>query len=258
LPRGVWDEVDISNFSLLKAASDAGETLTQQEAEYAGIAATLTKGASTPVTDVVEALKTTYSGEVGAEFAYVEDAAERAWLAKEFESAFGPGAPDVSAAAAKNAFTLMSMTDSFESFLARRLPTYKRYSGEGTEALVPALDAIFASACAAGVKDVVMGKAHRGRLGLLVSLLDYPARKMFWKVGFSVSACVCCLPVERSCMLRFYPMTSSLLMCKRWTTLRHTWVIQWTASTRMVGRLLFPCHHRIAAVIVSCSQALSM
>ena len=64
-----------------------------------------------------------------------------------------------------------------------------RYSGEGIEALLPALDAVFATASKLGVKDVVMGKAHRGRLALLVGLLEFPARKMFWKVRKVI--CVC-------------------------------------------------------------------
>jgi hypothetical protein len=236
-PSGAWAELGIDNFGSLKAASEAGEVLTQHEAAYAGIAPTLTKGASTSVADVIEALRVTYSGEVGAEFAYVEDAAERAWLAKEFETAFGPGAADVSAAAAKNAFTLMSMTDSFETFLARRLPTYKRYSGEGTEALVPALDAIFATACAAGVKDVVMGKAHRGRLGLLVSLLDYPARKMFWKVRLalrSLRPCVATPELPVFLLVRSWQTTNFLRMCKLWMMLRRIWGTLSIDNTRMV------------------------
>ena len=179
--------------------------MSTSEAAAIGIAPAIVSGSTAPLTTVLDSLKAVYAHDVGGEFSYVESEEERLWLAREYESAFAPGAPGLSAAAAKNAYTRMAMADAFENFLARRLPTYKRYSGEGTEALMPALDEVFATAAQAGVKDVVLGKAHRGRLALLVSLLDYPARKMFWKVCVCVlCVCVCmcvCVPT-RLCLLR--------------------------------------------------------
>ncbi len=112
----------------------------------------------------------------------MDDEAERSWLATHFEAAFGPGSDAISPAVARNAYMQMAKAEAFELFLAKKLPTYKRYSGEGVEALLPALDTVFNTASRLGVQDVVLGKAHRGRLALLVGLLEFPARKMFWKV----------------------------------------------------------------------------
>ena len=178
--------MDVAQFDLLRQAVASGETVSASEAVAAGINPAVVGSDSAPLSAVLDSLKALYAQDVGAEFGYVEDASERAWLAAEFEAAFAPGAADISNAAAKNAYTLMAMADAFESFVARRLPTYKRYSGEGTEALMPALDVIFGTAAASGVKDIVLGKAHRGRLALLVTLMDYPARTMFWKVSDGV------------------------------------------------------------------------
>jgi len=74
------------------------------------------------------------------------------------------------------------LLQAFEHFLQKKYPTLKRYSGEGTESLLPALDTIFSTAAQHDVGDIVIGMAHRGRLGLLVSLLGYPARKLFHKL----------------------------------------------------------------------------
>ena len=126
---------------------------------------------------------------------HCETAEERQWVADAMEAAAtgtaAAGSAPSAAAFAKNklspgdkrnAHALVTMADRFEQFLGRKYETLKRYSGEGTESLLPALDTILAESAARGCEDVVIGQAHRGRLALLVSLLDYPARKLFRKL----------------------------------------------------------------------------
>lgn len=59
----------------------------------------------------------------------------------------------------------------------------KRYSGEGAESAVIALKTLFERAAETDVKGVVMGIPHRGRLNVMVNLLDYPAADLFRKVS---------------------------------------------------------------------------
>lgn len=129
---------------------------------------------------LLERLRATYCGPLGAEFDHCDTAAERVWWAEQLESRM----PTFTATPAtqRNAAVAMLQADTFEQFLARKYVSLKRYSGEGTEALLPALDAVFAAAAGAGVRDAVIGMAHRGRLAVLVSLLGYPARKLFHKI----------------------------------------------------------------------------
>ena len=126
-------------------------------------------------------LRQVYAGYLGTEFEHLESSEERAWWAAALEG--GMPTFELSAAAKRNAAVAMLSADTFENFLGKKYVSLKRYSGEGTEALLPALDTVFASAAAGGVRDVVIGMAHRGRLAVLVSLLGYQARKLFWKIA---------------------------------------------------------------------------
>lgn len=133
----------------------------------------------------VARLRTVYCGNLGAEFEHLDSAAEREWFASALERLVpeGPGSFKLTLAQRRNANTLLQQAEQFELFLAKKYVSFKRYSGEGTEAMLPALDAIFAAAAEQGVSDVIIGQAHRGRLGLLTSLLRYPARKLFHKIA---------------------------------------------------------------------------
>ena len=168
------------------------EVITQAVADAAGLPAW---AVGKSVADLRSTLQSMYSGTVGAEFLHCETPEERQWMADALEASHtgvaAAGADPTAAAFAgqrmslaqkRNAHSLLQQADAFENFLARKYETLKRYSGEGTESLLPALDTMFAHGAEAGWGDVVIGQAHRGRLALLVSLLQYPARKLFRKL----------------------------------------------------------------------------
>lgn len=128
----------------------------------------------------VERLRATYSGYLGAEFEHLDSAEEREWFAEQMAAA---PSFSLSTAQKRNAARAMLQAEAFELFLQKKYPTLKRYSGEGTETLLPALDAIFAAAAASDVSDVVIGQAHRGRLATLVAGLGYPFRALVHKIN---------------------------------------------------------------------------
>lgn len=133
-----------------------------------------------------DVLRRVYCGALGAEFEHLEAPEERAWWAARLEAELGPasgGGFQLTFAQKRNAWALLEQAEQFELFLARKYVSFKRYSGEGTESLLPCLNEVFAAAAGAGVRDVVVGMAHRGRLALLVSLLGYPPRQLLWKIG---------------------------------------------------------------------------
>lgn len=125
-------------------------------------------------------LRQAYCGKMGFEFQHVTSPEEKAWLAQSVESLdqqFPVLPSDL-----RNAYTSMLMADVFETFMAKKFSSFKRYSGEGAEAMLPAVNTVLNAAAVSGISDVVIGMPHRGRLALLVSLLEYPAHKLFYKV----------------------------------------------------------------------------
>src|SRR5690606_40318604 len=67
----------------------------------------------------------------------------------------------------------------FENFFHTKYVGQKRFSLEGLESAVPALDAMIDAAAEAGVQDVVIGMAHRGRLNILANIMEKPAQHIF-------------------------------------------------------------------------------
>ena len=125
-------------------------------------------------------LERTYCSSIAAEFTHLHSAAQRDFLASRLES-ITPTA-SLSPADRRNIHSLLLQSATFDRFMAIKFPSTKRYGLEGAEALLPAIDAVFASASQQGVQQTVVGMPHRGRLNLMVALLDFPARALFSKV----------------------------------------------------------------------------
>ena len=138
--------------------------------------------------DVQEHLRANYASNVAVEFNHVRDEAERLWLYENYESMM---AAEVTPAEKVKALQLLLRAEQLELFLQKRFATHKRYSSEGSEALLVALNALIATASEAdpsspgdaGVDSVVLGMPHRGRLASLVVLNDYPMRNLLHKVS---------------------------------------------------------------------------
>jgi 2-oxoglutarate dehydrogenase complex dehydrogenase (E1) component-like enzyme len=125
-----------------------------------------------------------YCGAIGAEFEHCDAKAERDWWASRLEAAMPRSSGfQLSLAQRRNIHLLLQQAELIEAYLGKKFPSFKRYSGEGTDAMIPALDELFSESASVGVTSIVIGQAHRGRLGLLTSLLKYPARKLFHKIS---------------------------------------------------------------------------
>lgn len=127
--------------------------------------------------DLLALLKATYTGPIGAEFMHIADAEQRRWLYERLESAGG----DYKRTEDDKRRILERLTaaEGLERYLHTKYVGQKRFSLEGGDALVPLLDDMIRRAGADGVKDVVLGMAHRGRLNVLVNTLGKSPRKLF-------------------------------------------------------------------------------
>ncbi|MDB5076091.1 MAG: 2-oxoglutarate dehydrogenase, subunit, partial [Chloroflexi bacterium] len=127
--------------------------------------------------DVIAALRDVYCGTTGYDYAHIQDAAERTWIRDAIES--GRFRQCMDAQSKRHVLERLTDVEAFEAFLHRALPGQKRFSIEGTDMLVPMLDAVIRSAAVGGTRDVVMGMAHRGRLNVLAHVLGKPYAQIF-------------------------------------------------------------------------------
>ena len=127
--------------------------------------------------DVVATLRDLYSGAIGFEFEHLGADVERAWFRRVIESRefTRPLPPD----ARKRLLTRLTEVDGLERFLGFAFQGKKRFSIEGTDALVPMLDASIDAGARRGAKKVVIGMAHRGRLNVLTHVLGKPYAALF-------------------------------------------------------------------------------
>ncbi|HEX2716317.1 MAG TPA: 2-oxoglutarate dehydrogenase E1 component [Gemmatimonadaceae bacterium] len=127
--------------------------------------------------DVVRSLREVYSGSIGYEFEHLGSDAERAWFRDAVEGRAYTKPLD--AAARKRLLERLTEIDGLERFLGFAFQGKKRFSIEGTDALVPMLDASIEGAARGGATRVVIGMAHRGRLNVLAHVLGKPYAKLF-------------------------------------------------------------------------------
>ena len=147
------------------------------EDELADVPATALGDESGTAADVVARLRGVYCGAFGLEFAQVGSDEERAWFRREMEqgSLTRPLTNEEKTAVLRR----LTEVDGLERFFAFRYQGYKRFSIEGTDALVPMLDETISLAAANGAREVVIGMAHRGRLNVLTNIMGMSYAEMF-------------------------------------------------------------------------------
>lgn len=129
------------------------------------------------VGDVVASLGRTYLGSLGAEFAHIPNTDERRWLAQRIESTGGRA--NLSAADRRWVLEHLTAATHLEQFVHRKFVGAKRFSLEGGEAMIPLLHAIIERAGDTGVRWMLLGMAHRGRLNVMVNVLRKPLDDLF-------------------------------------------------------------------------------
>ncbi|MCA3018982.1 MAG: 2-oxoglutarate dehydrogenase E1 component, partial [Rhodocyclaceae bacterium] len=119
--------------------------------------------------DIVSAVKRTYCGTVGAEYMYISQTEQKRWIQGQLESIQSRATLTKD----EKQFLLDRLTaaETLEKYLHTRYVGQKRFSLEGGESLIPLVDDIIQTAGAKGIKEVVLGMAHRGRLNILVNSL---------------------------------------------------------------------------------------
>jgi len=127
--------------------------------------------------DIISHLESTYCESIGVEFLYMRQPELMEWLRVRMEKS--KNCEYYTPEQQKHIFYHLNIAVSFESFIHRKFVGAKRFSLEGTEALIPALDAIIVLGAKLGIEEFVVGMAHRGRLNVLANILEKPYKNIF-------------------------------------------------------------------------------
>ena len=158
-------DLSIENFGLEQ--KDLDETF--QAGEQIGLGATTLK-------TIISHLEESYCQSIGSEFLYIRDPERIEWLRNKIET---KNPVPFSKERKIQIFKKLNQASSFEAFLGKKFVGQKRFSIEGGEALIPALDTLVNRGSELGVEYFVMGMAHRGRLNSLANIFEKRPRDIF-------------------------------------------------------------------------------
>ncbi|EQD40816.1 alpha-ketoglutarate decarboxylase, partial [mine drainage metagenome] len=127
--------------------------------------------------DLLRVLDATYCGAIGSEYQHLINVEERRFIGDRLETARGQFT--LTREERLRICTELTAAEGLEHFLHRRYIGQKRFSLEGCESLMPALNDLIRQAAAGPVEEIVIGMAHRGRLNVLVNLLAKPLPELF-------------------------------------------------------------------------------
>ncbi len=127
--------------------------------------------------EMIAELKSIYCGTIGAEFVHIQNPKIRNWVRDKIENRSTESRQDANAQC--DIFRRLLEAEEFERFLHTRYQGNKRFSLEGGESLILALNAVLDDCDTHGISEIVMGMAHRGRLNVLANFLDKPLTAIF-------------------------------------------------------------------------------
>ncbi|KLR57005.1 2-oxoglutarate dehydrogenase E1 component [Diaphorobacter sp. J5-51] len=130
-----------------------------------------------PLRELLNALRETYCGTIGVEYMYATDQVQKRWWQQKLESIRSK--PNFSADKKKRILERLTAAEGLERYLHTKYVGQKRFSLEGGESFIAAMDELINSAGAKGVQEVVIGMAHRGRLNVLVNILGKMPKDLF-------------------------------------------------------------------------------
>ena len=127
--------------------------------------------------ELLNALRETYCGTIGAEYMYITDQGQKRWWQQKLESVRAN--PQLNTDQKKRVLERLTAAEGLERFLHTKYVGQKRFSLEGGESFIVAMDELIKQASQHGVQEVVIGMAHRGRLNLLVNTLGKMPSMLF-------------------------------------------------------------------------------
>jgi 2-oxoglutarate dehydrogenase E1 component len=150
-------ELEPSHYGFTEA--DLGQVF--QTGSFAAVPETAT------LREILEACRQTFCGTIGVEFMYLSDVGQKRWLQAKLEPS--RATPAYTAEDKKRFLEQLTQAETLERYLHTKYVGQKRFSLEGGESLILAMDQLIRTAGGVGVQEMVIGMAHRGRLNVLVN-----------------------------------------------------------------------------------------
>jgi 2-oxoglutarate dehydrogenase E1 component len=129
------------------------------------------------VREIIDFLKKAYCGPIGVEFMHISNHHERTWIQDKIEKRAREAV--LSDEERRDILEYLIRAEGLERFLDTKFVGTKRFGLEGAEAMIPALEFLIQKAGMLGVREIVLGMAHRGRLNVLTNILGKPHRALF-------------------------------------------------------------------------------
>jgi 2-oxoglutarate dehydrogenase E1 component len=136
-----------------------------------------TKSDSMTLREIVQALRETYCGTLGAEIMHITEPTEKRWWQERLESIRSK--PSFSTEQKKHILDRLTAAEGLERFLHTKYVGQKRFSLEGGESFIASMDELVQRAGEKGIQEMVIGMAHRGRLNVLVNTLGKMPKDLF-------------------------------------------------------------------------------
>ena len=158
--------LDIQNFGL----EESDMEVEFQAGEQVGIG-------PSKLSDIIAHLEKVYCQSIGVEYMYIRDSKEIDWIKNRLHK--NANTPNFDTQQKKHILHKLNQAVAFENFLHKKFVGQKRFSLEGAESLIPALDALVEHSSDLGVEEFVMGMAHRGRLNVLANIFNKTYKEIF-------------------------------------------------------------------------------
>ena len=131
------------------------------------------------LSDIIQILHETYAGSIGVEFLHIQDPDQKQWVQERIEEVRNK--TQFTEFGKKAIFRRLLESEMFEQFLDKKFLGTKRFGLVGSESAIPGIEQIIKQSCLAGIEDIYIGTAHRGRLTLLASVMEVPLRAIMAK-----------------------------------------------------------------------------
>ena len=123
---------------------------------------------------ILSTLKDTYCGSIGVEYLHIQDPEQKSWIQQRIENIRNQ--TDFTDKGKEAIYERLVDAESFERFLNKKYTGTKRFGLDGSESVIPAIEQIAKRGSQLGLEEIVIGKAHRGRLNVLNNILQKPFR----------------------------------------------------------------------------------
>lgn len=136
-----------------------------------------TEAEELPLRDIIDVCKRVYTGTVGTEYMYITDTRQKRWIQRRLEASVDQ--PRLNEKEKREVLRQLTAAEGIERYLHTKYVGQKRFSLEGADSMIPALDEAVRSAARSHVDEIVIGMAHRGRLNVLVNILGKSPKELF-------------------------------------------------------------------------------